>query len=406
MQLGACRQASGFKLGWSRTRAVVIPPCTFSFQPELLLPPRPQQRAEIILVVPFNGACFGQDPQRRTRFDVSALLWLLEDRLPMAVLGYDVVFKSNMAKPMLEFLRDSEHPLYEYFSSSQRLVDECFGEGGVNAKLRNIMEGQKHLETEQLIRMSYDLFARNMDTTSNNLQRNFTKEWSKKRSYTTRDLSQRANVAAHLLADMILSLVSAEGDDLPRRASTTKAQDFWVCKALFNRNTQTPFKFQSTKHGSAGYALFPQVNNKANFRAPDSPGDGGCCGMVDAAPFNAQHVTTRAHCPKKSVVVLPCAHAYCSDCQQREEYRTKGGKFHCPHCAAESRKNLTEKANLYKHTLSTQVITVESLEKHEQAKNDDNSDDDSGTDAKGMLKDIPDMETTKKRLHDALGPAE
>eukprot|EP00051_Salpingoeca_urceolata_P024758 m.437681 g.437681 ORF g.437681 m.437681 type:complete len:1133 (-) comp20273_c1_seq28:783-4181(-) len=340
------------------------------------------------------------------RFDVAALLWLLENRLPMAVLSYDVVFKKNMAGPTLEFLRDSGHPMYEYFSSNQRLVDECFGEGGVNAKLRNIMEGQKHLETEQLIRMSYDLFARNMDTTSNNLQRNFTKEWSKKRSYTTRDLSQRANVAAHLLADMILSLVSAEGDDLPRRASTTKAQDFWVCKALFNRNTQTPFKFQSTKHGSAGYALFPQVNNKANFRAPDSPGDGGCCGMVDAAPFNAQHVTTRAHCPKKSVVVLPCAHAYCSDCQQREEYRTKGGKFHCPHCAAESRKNLTEKANLYKHTLSTQVITVESLEKHEQAKNDDNSDDDSGTDAKGMLKDIPDMETTKKRLHDALGPAE
>eukprot|EP00051_Salpingoeca_urceolata_P021186 m.327713 g.327713 ORF g.327713 m.327713 type:complete len:119 (-) comp19748_c3_seq25:2234-2590(-) len=102
----------------------------------------------------------------------------------MAVLNYDVIFKTNKHELYLDFLKhyavfcslrkrknydeatlykidqavylsDHEH-LAKFFTTHLNLVDEAFGEGGVNAKLRKLISDTQHMTTENIIKHMKD----------------------------------------------------------------------------------------------------------------------------------------------------------------------------------------------------------------------------------------------------------
>eukprot|EP00051_Salpingoeca_urceolata_P021184 m.327528 g.327528 ORF g.327528 m.327528 type:complete len:1114 (-) comp19748_c3_seq14:114-3455(-) len=295
------------------------------------------------------------------RFDVSAFLTFLDESISMAVLNYDVIFKTNKHELYLDFLKhyavfcslrkrknydeatlykidqavylsDHEH-LAKFFTTHLNLVDEAFGEGGVNAKLRKLISDTQHMTTENIIKHMKAAYGIDMDETSANLAASFEHEYFKAKTYTTRDLEQMAGAAAVLILDIAQSLLHAKGEDLPRRLkSQSDKHDKWVCRALFHRKP-SDFVFLSDKHGPPGYALHPQAGTSTNFFAPDSTGKGGCCGV--SGNINGLHAAL-VRCQQPRHVIFPCAHAFCMACLKSPSLKVghcDGHRFDCPYCA-------------------------------------------------------------------------
>jgi hypothetical protein len=301
------------------------------------------------------------------RVDASAMLWFFENTLAMPTILYDVIFKSakpdeyywgltfalfevilrqrhNYPDALLRkidtflYLQRTGHPLFNVLGRNCHVVDEAFGEGGVNALLHGWVRG---IWSEVIARnTALRRFANRTDAGVRAAREGFVLPDTIRCSVTGRPMEDMIRIAMQIIVEAIERLYAAQGNELPRlvakgTARRTFRSDAWICRAL----TQDDTKLFSHEFASPAWALFAEDKCTARPDVTQSPNGCnvlGCGGARDAR-----------------LLTLECGHSICSSCN--------GNVIECTTCRNEYGRLLNNIVTTIRNTQLTRVIRVDEL---------------------------------------------
>ena len=201
-----------------------------------------------------------------SRFDVSAFIWHLEVSLPLPVLLYDFLLRTEAAGDeyyeqllfaLLEticrqrhnypaalcrkisailYLNLKKHDQARVLLRGCHLMDAAFGEHGVNALLRNILQGVT--DADDALKKAMLYFAKRSSSKGRSLVAAFGANSSSPQYVLGRSMDVAVMHAQDLILDIAERLILAENvDELPERVlfkgGNRFTSDSYICPALF-----------------------------------------------------------------------------------------------------------------------------------------------------------------------------
>jgi hypothetical protein len=331
------------------------------------------------------------------RVDASAVLYHFENTLAQPTLLYDCVLKQKKHEvywwglnfALLEvilrqrhnypgglfrkideklYLHAVRHPLHEVLCTNVHVVDEAFGEGGVNALIhrwvRNIWSDAVARDT------ALRNFATRLEPGVRAMQEGFLNAAEPRCVVTGRPMEEMVQLAMLVIVELLEKIVNAREAELPRRVPKGNARrkfstDAWLCPTLCEG------KLYSHEFASPAWALFAEERRQ---RAPD--------GIRSETRCNWPRCRGRQ---AAQLLVLECGHAFCKDCSDCTR---------CLICLEEIRRRLLEEGNAQELYVRTRVVNVDEL--HETDQKNAGSDDDGEDGEDDDDGDVPDANKFQK----------
>jgi hypothetical protein len=319
------------------------------------------------------------------RFDAGALLWALENTLPLCMILYDVVFKSGQSALYFEglchlevqmvlwqrhnydrgllykldstaYLKKIGHNLHAFIGDKCHIVDESFLEGGVNARLAALTRNMQ--VEEQARNIAKRDFYKRTDPSVANMNAQLAQDESHMCSFTGRKIDAMVLLGCQLLTSLVARIVNAAPSEYPQRVHKSTARptyntDRFVCPTL-SPNPEKPLTANSHEIGNPGYALNyssrvvgpnKRINWVPNPDAPDGFSHSNGCSMQYCIG-GLQSTDLRQ---------LMCGHRICEGCCSANSSDT------CAICSEKLQSKLVSLATKEAETMATRVITEEEL---------------------------------------------
>jgi hypothetical protein len=271
------------------------------------------------------------------RFDAAAILWLLEVELPLALLSYDALALQTyndeyqrakciftlvavargrknyklltvFEQGQLEYWREYQPELYDVLTKENPLLDEAFGEGGINSAASRVTDAWQDPASgrRQLLLHFHNMHANNgvLQHMQNGLGR-------KDRQVRPVDLRRGTLTAATILVELIADIEAEEAAGQQPSASVTKQGK--VSHVHMSDCLLTPGKHASTrKMGAPGWSLFSASPELIHLR-PDRLQEQGCHLRSAAVAAHGSLPVCTAPSSTKTTQFL-CGHRVCIAC--------------------------------------------------------------------------------------------